>query len=219
MKRFATRSTLLMTRRPSASTLGSVENLSSSRTSWATARDAELPDPMAMPMSASLRASTSFTPSPVMATVWPRACRASIMARFWWGVTRPNTAPAATASDRASGSSGRSLASTHRSAPGTPARRATAATVAGWSPEITLRLTPCSANQARISGASGLTVSSRRIRHIGSRAAGSVLASHEPAVERVSTRTRWPASANSATRSRATAHSPFGSRTSGAPRW
>ena len=90
-KRLATRSMLLMTRRPSATTRGRVENRSSRRTNWATARDAELPEPMAIPMSASLRARTSLTPSPVMATVRPRACRARTMARFWWGVTRPNT--------------------------------------------------------------------------------------------------------------------------------
>ena len=38
---------------------------------------------MAMPMSASLSASTSLTPSPVMATTWPRDCSAPTMARFW----------------------------------------------------------------------------------------------------------------------------------------
>ncbi len=47
---------------------------------------------MATPMSASLRASVSLTPSPVMATACPRACSACTMARFWCGVTRPNTA-------------------------------------------------------------------------------------------------------------------------------
>ncbi len=35
------------------------------------ALDAALPEPIATPTSASLRASTSFTPSPVMATTWP----------------------------------------------------------------------------------------------------------------------------------------------------
>ena len=42
-----------------------------------------------MPQSASLRASTSFTPSPVMATVWPCLLRAWTNFRFWLGVTRP----------------------------------------------------------------------------------------------------------------------------------
>jgi hypothetical protein len=66
--RFATRSMLLMTRRPSATTAGRVANDPSSRTSCATAREAELPEPMAIPISASFRASTSLTPSPVIAT-------------------------------------------------------------------------------------------------------------------------------------------------------
>ena len=133
---------LLMTLRPSASTRGRVANRLSSSTNWATARLAEDPLPMAIPMSASLRASTSLTPSPVMATVRPRACRAATMARFWCGLTRPNTEAPSTASAKASPPSGSSRASIPTAAPGTPARRATAATVAGWSPEMTLSSTP-----------------------------------------------------------------------------
>ena len=129
-----------------------------------------------MPMSASLRASTSFTPSPVIATVRPRDCRALTMACFWWGVTRPNTAgpelPRVRASASASSPSGRVRASMPSSAPGIPARRATAATVAGWSPEMTFRSRPCSTNHARISGASAFTVSSSRSKHSGRRAEG-----------------------------------------------
>ena len=63
---------LAITRRPSATTPGSVANLPSSSTSCATARVAAAPEPMATPMSASLSASASFTPSPVIATTWPR---------------------------------------------------------------------------------------------------------------------------------------------------
>ena len=66
---------------------------------------------MAMPMSASLRASTSFTPSPVMATVWPAACRARTIWRFWSGWTRPNTLWVSSASRRPASSVGRSRAS------------------------------------------------------------------------------------------------------------
>ncbi len=62
---------LPMTRRPSATTEGSVEKLLLSSTIWATARVASEPEPMDTPMSASFRA-MSFTPSPVIATVWPR---------------------------------------------------------------------------------------------------------------------------------------------------
>ena len=44
-----------------------------------------------MPQSASFRARTSLTPSPVMATVWPALCRARTILRFWFGTTRPKT--------------------------------------------------------------------------------------------------------------------------------
>lgn len=73
---------LPITRRPSPTTYGSVANLLSSNTICATARVAGLPAPIATPMSASLSASTSLTPSPVMATVCPRDCSAPTMARF-----------------------------------------------------------------------------------------------------------------------------------------
>jgi hypothetical protein len=42
-------------------------------------------------MSASLSASASFTPSPVIATTCPRDCSAFTIARFCCGVTRPKT--------------------------------------------------------------------------------------------------------------------------------
>ena len=70
--RLATRSMLAMTRRPSATTVGSTAKRLSSSTNWATARVAGAPLPMATPMSASLSASTSLTPSPVMATTCDR---------------------------------------------------------------------------------------------------------------------------------------------------
>ena len=116
--RAATRSTLAMTRRPSATTRGITENWLSRRTSWATDRVAAAPDPMATPMSADLRASTSLTPSPVMATTWPRECRAFTMARFCSGTTRPNTECSSRATASASGSSPSRRASTGSAAPG-----------------------------------------------------------------------------------------------------
>ena len=85
-KRLATRSTLLMTRRPSASTDGRCENLPSSSTSCATALVACAPLFIATPMSASLIASASLTPSPVIATTWPSACSAWTRARFCSGL-------------------------------------------------------------------------------------------------------------------------------------
>ena len=82
MNRLATRSMLAVTRRPSATTPGSVANVPSSSTSSATGLVAGAPEPMAMPRSASLSASTSLTPSPVIATVCPRACIARTIACF-----------------------------------------------------------------------------------------------------------------------------------------
>ena len=82
---------LLITRRPSCTTWGMEAKLESSSTTWATWQAASDPEAMATPQSASFRASTSLTPSPVMATVWPAFCSAFTSLRFWSGVTRPNT--------------------------------------------------------------------------------------------------------------------------------
>ena len=140
-KRRATRSMLAMTRRPSATTPGSVANRLSSRTSSATDLAAGVPAPIAMPRSASFRASVSLTPSPVMATTSPRLWAALTSDRLTSGVTRPNTAIGAAAAASCSASSGSVRASIHRSAAGTPQRAAIAATVRGLSPEITFVVT------------------------------------------------------------------------------
>ena len=97
---------------------------------------------MAMPQSASLRAMTSLTPSPVMATVWPFFCRAFTSSFFCSGVTRPKTV-------YFSAASGMSFLltrdiSTALSQFSTPARRAMPETVSTLSPEMTLQMTPCS---------------------------------------------------------------------------
>ena len=102
--RFATRSTLPITRRPSASTDGMCENLPSSSTSWATALVACAPLPMATPMSASLSASASLTPSPVIATTCPLRCSACTSVRFCSGETRPKTVVFSAISRSSSGS-------------------------------------------------------------------------------------------------------------------
>ena len=47
--------------------------------------------PIAIPMSACLRAGASFTPSPVIATMWPRAWRAFTNRSFCSGATRAKT--------------------------------------------------------------------------------------------------------------------------------
>ncbi len=82
---------LAITWRPCATTAGRCENWPSSSTSRAMAFVAAAPEFIAMPMSAVLIASASLTPSPVMATVWPRACSAVTIPFFCSGVTRPNT--------------------------------------------------------------------------------------------------------------------------------
>ncbi len=136
---------LPMTRRPSATTEGRVEKLLFNRTIWATALVASEPEPMLTPMSASLRARTSLTPSPVIATVWPRDCSAPTMSRFCCGVTRPNTAFSSRTSAMPACSPGIRRASTVFPAPGRPSLPATAPTETALSPEMTLAWTLWSA--------------------------------------------------------------------------
>ena len=93
---------LLMTRGPRRPRDGIAEKFESISTSWATPRVASLPDAIATPQLASFSASTSLTPSPVIATMWPRDCSAPTIDRFWCGVTRPNTVLASTASANSS---------------------------------------------------------------------------------------------------------------------
>ena len=150
--RFATRSTLPITRRPSASTDGMCENLPSSSTSWATALVACAPLPIATPMSASLRASASLTPSPVIATTCPLRCSACTSARFCSGDTRPKTVVVSAISRSSSGSSPMRAGVDHRVGPSSsPTRRAIAPTVVGLSPEMILTRTPWSLKYCRVS--------------------------------------------------------------------
>ena len=86
-----------MDRRPSCTTTGMEAKLESSSTRLETVRAASLPEAMAMEQSASFKASTSLTPSPVMATVWPWLWRARTIFRFWLGSTRPKTVYSRTA--------------------------------------------------------------------------------------------------------------------------
>ena len=87
----ADRCRLLMERRPSATTFGMAAKSLSTSTSCATLRAASEPAAMATLQSACLSASVSFTPSPVMATMWPFSWRATTNAFFCSGFTRPNT--------------------------------------------------------------------------------------------------------------------------------
>ena len=208
-----------MTRRPSDTMYGTALNASSSSTSWASPRVAAVPDPIAIPRSASLRASASLTPSPVMATTWPARCSDSTIARFCAGVTRPKTAPAATASSKpAASGSGSDRASTGASAPRTPSWAASVPTVCGWSPDSTFTVTPSRARKASVCAASARNCSAN-----SSRATGSTVSALTPVAGsgsvwvRPSRSTRRPASV--AVR-RGSAPAPlhhWGARTSGAP--
>ena len=63
--------------RPSSTAATMEAKLSSVRVIAAASRLTSVPvSPMATPMSARLRAGASLTPSPVIATRWPRDCRA-----------------------------------------------------------------------------------------------------------------------------------------------
>ena len=204
------------TRRPSPTTDGIASNVESSSTSCATARVAELPEPIATPMSASFSASTSFTPSPVIATTCPRDWSASTIARFCCGVTRPKIACVSSTSASSSPPSGSAFASNGASAPGRPTRRATAATVAGWSPLMTLTSTPCRAKYASVVDAVSRTRSVRITKATGTSRSG---LRSVPIVASVRPRrtTRRPASACARAFARWASSSGEPRSTSGAP--
>ena len=98
--------------------------------------------PMAMPMSAAFSAGASLTPSPVMATTWPRRRSPSTIRSLCSGETRAKTADSA--ATRAQPSSSRPSSSRActvfsglpRASRSRPSWRAISAAVAGWSPVI-----------------------------------------------------------------------------------
>ena len=67
---------------PSATILGIEEKLESSKISWDTFLAASLPLAIAILQSEVFKAKTSLTPSPVIATVLPLLCNASIINFF-----------------------------------------------------------------------------------------------------------------------------------------
>ena len=89
--RDAARSMLLMTRRPSATTDGMEAKSEFISTRSEICAATSLPEAMATLQSASFKAKTSFTPSPVMATVCLFSWRAWTSSFFWLGFTRPKT--------------------------------------------------------------------------------------------------------------------------------
>ena len=140
------------TRRPSPSTCGRAENLESSNTAFAADLVACAALPIAIPKSASFNARASFTPSTVIATHFPLACKACTRARFCSGVTRPNTWCFLRIWAIPSSSSGSFRAS--KPVLSTPSRPAKAATVTGLSPEIIRTSTPSSLKKSRVWAAS-----------------------------------------------------------------
>ena len=145
---------LPITRRPSATTRGNAENLFVSSTSCATLRVAGAPEPMATPMSAFFSASTSLTPSPVMATVRFWRCSDSTICCFCSGLTRPKTFPRLISASKASSSRPFNVRASTATSSRSVALRATAATESELSPEITLMSTFCSSKYASVSRAS-----------------------------------------------------------------
>ena len=148
---------LFTDRLPSATTNGIDAKLLSKSTKLDTLLAASLPDCMAIEQSASLSASTSFTPSPVIPTVRPAALSAFTNKSFWSGETRPNTVYFSAASGIFS--SDTIDISTVREAFLTPALFAIFETVTGLSPEIIFISTPCFSKYLRVSGASFLIIS------------------------------------------------------------
>ena len=125
--------------RPCSTAATMTAKSSSNRTRSEASRATSVPVvPMAMPMSACCRAGPSFTPSPVMATTWPRDCSARAIRSLSSGSIRARTNPSrSTSAASAASSSGRSLPSS-TGPPGSmsPTCSAMARAVAGWSPVI-----------------------------------------------------------------------------------
>ena len=175
---------------------------------------------MAMPRSASLMASASLTPSPVMATTWFCVCSACTMAFFWSGSTRPSTSTFSStrASSFTSSGSSRASIATGSWSPVSFTLRAMAPTVTGLSPEITRQRTPCSRNQASVRSASSRIFSEHNTNATGSACTSSCgpsetlapstaslsrfwrqLPSERGAVDRATSNTRLPSLAYSLT--------------------
>ena len=139
--RLAERWTLLTTLRPSITTDGICAKSESNKTTWAAWAAASLPELNATLQSASLSASISLTPSPVIATVCPCFFNEFTICFFCLGVTRPNTVYFLTAIS-ISAAFLSFLASIYFSAFLIPAFPATSDAVSGLSPDITITDTP-----------------------------------------------------------------------------
>ena len=107
---------------------------------------------MAMPTFAAARAGASLTPSPVTATASPLSWRIRTSRSLSSGVARAITAwPRSRSASSSSSSASSAAPPCSTSGPWTPASRAAAATVSGWSPLTTIVRTPAWASTATAS--------------------------------------------------------------------
>ncbi len=115
---------LSKTPRPSSTAASMEAKLSSVRIMSAASLETSVPVmPMAMPMSACLRAGASLTPSPVIATTWPRDWRDFTSRSFCSGATRAKTVARSAASASSSSlsfSRSRPLMASISSSPASP---------------------------------------------------------------------------------------------------
>ena len=144
--------------RPSRIAAMIVAKLSSARTMSAACLATSVPaTPIATPMSADLSAGASLTPSPVMATIAPPACRASTMRSLCSGATRAYTETSRTAalSPSSPSSSISGPVSALAPDPTMPRSPAIRMAVRGWSPVIISTRTPAAPASATAAAASG----------------------------------------------------------------
>ncbi len=114
--------------------------------------------PMAVPMSACLSAGASFTPSPAMATTWPRDCNALTRRSFCSGATRAKTEERSAASANSSSlsfSKSRPVRAMMSAPLVRPICPAMALAVRMWSPVIIFTRIPAVLHFATASIASG----------------------------------------------------------------
>ena len=157
---------LSYTARPARTASAMVAKLSSASTISAASFAASLPlPPIAMPTSARFRAGASLTPSPVIATTAPSACRACTRRSLCSGLVRAKTSDDITRC-RSVTSSSRSMSApvTTSKAPGRPRRRAIADAVPAWSPVIIFTRMPAAwqSATAAIASSRGGSISPKR---------------------------------------------------------
>ena len=148
---------LLITQRPWYKITGNVFIWFSNKTRLATLLHACEPEPIAIEQSASFNAITSFTPSPVMATVLFLLFKANTSSFFCSGVTRPKIEYESTTISTSF------IVDISILFDVKPAFLANASTVLGSSPEIIFISTPCFLKKFKVSLASGLNSSRRQI--------------------------------------------------------